>query len=374
VKLHLPPEQRFECTSCGRCCRAAWTIAVDAPAEPGIRDSLAFGIRAREGYLPLILVEGRLATARSADRSCTFLDDANLCELHRELGGEQKPLVCQTYPYLLTETPDGIYATLSYACPAALENVGPPLQDEQAGLERLIARRWPEMPQGTPVGQRVEVLSGSWLDWTDYLRLEVEILKAFNPAQPVESLLGAAIHLILAQSEEGDFALPQGGLALPYNFGEFDRQLATMVSCNLIAIAEEVTAPEERAQLGSLLWNGGRYVSNRFQQELPVFSLRRPSTELAQELIGRYVRNAVFGKRLLAGTVVSRLLGLVCGLAILLFYTEAFSQQDSDGLPGLDRAFTLVESELLSHTRSFDGFFVEFETSLCNVRDSLRGH
>ena len=81
----------------------------------------------------------------------------------------------------------------------------------------------------------------------------------------------------------------------------------------------------------------------------------------------------MFGKRLLIGTVASRLLALVCGIAILLFYSEAFQSQGEGEEAALDRAFTLVESELLSHTRSFDGFFVEFEEALRNVRDSLRG-
>jgi hypothetical protein len=346
---------------------------VDEPAEPAIRQSRAYAARARDGYLPLTVVEGRLATARATGKACTFLRTDSLCELHSELGGERKPLVCQTYPYLLTETPDGIYAALSYACPAALESTGPGLEQSRADLESLIASRWREMPQGPPIGPDVEILRGRFLLWKDYQRLEADILEAFDSLHPVQSLLGTAVHLVLAEpldSSEG--GLSWKDLAAPYNFGGFDQQLACMVSCNLIAIIEDVIAPDQRAQLGSFLWNGGRHRSLRFDLVLPAFQLALPRTDYQTRVIARYLRNAVFGKRLLAGTVVSRLLALACGLAILLFYTEAFSQCDDEPV-ALDRAFTLVESELLSHTRSFDGFFVEFEEALRNVRDGLRG-
>jgi Fe-S-cluster containining protein len=370
VKLHFPADQQFECTSCGRCCRASWTIAVDREAEPGIRASQAYQSRQRAGFQPLVTVEERLTTARSADRSCTFLDQQNLCSLHSELGGARKPLVCQTYPYLLMETPDGVFSTLSYACPVALEGQGPNLPEQRAELEALIAARWADMPQGPPVGETVQVSQRRACAWGQYLRLEDRILDSFDAEQPVLSLLGAAVHLILHEQDHSDQQWPD--LAAPYNFGGFDRELATMVSCNLIAITEDVRAPEERARVGSLLWNGGRYQSARFELELPPFALRPPSTAASREVVARYVRHAIFGKRLLLGTVVSRLLAMVCGLSVLSFYLEALTPSWGEQA-ALDRAFTVVESELLSHTRSFDGFFLEFEEALRSVRDGLRG-
>ncbi len=374
--LHLPAEQHYECTACGRCCRAAWTIAVDPVAEPEIRASRSYQQAEERGYLPLQVKDGRVATARAADQACVFLDQQNLCELHGELGGERKPLVCQTYPFLLSQTPDGIFAALSYACPAALLGEGPPLEASRADLERLIAGRWEEMPQGVEVGDRVEVLRGAEISWTDYLELEGRLLKSLNPERPVATLLGAAVQLVLAEGGEdghgGGYRLPHRPLDEPYNFGGFDREIASMVTCNLIAICEEVKEPEERAKLGSQIWNGERPWSPRFGVELPAFSLQEPRSTRAGQLIANYLRNAIFGKRLLQDSVVSRLLALVCGLSILLYYVEALSPRDGEEA-ALDRAFTLVESELLSHTRSFDGFFVEFEEALRNVRDSLRG-
>lgn len=372
LRLHLPAGQHYECTGCGRCCRAAWTIAVDPTAESAVRTSRAYREKRQNGYQPLKLVEGRTATARAEDQSCIFLDSENLCELHGELGPERKPLVCQTYPFLFTETPDGIFSTLSYACPAALLGEGPPIEESRVSLEAMIRQRWDEMPQGVAVSQRVQVLKGVEISWSDYLLLETRLLEALRTDRPMASLLGAAVHLVLAEPTESEFQLPSRPLSEPYNFGGFDLQLASMVTCNLLAICEEVKEPAARAELGSLLWNGGRYRSSRFGVELPIFALREPASEPARKLLDRYIRNTIFGKRLLQDTVVSRLLALVCGLTIVLFYAEALEATETP-LDALDRAFTVVESELLSHTRSFDGFFVEFEEALRNVRDGLRG-
>lgn len=370
--LHLPAGQHYECTACGRCCRAAWTIAVDPSAEAKIRDSGASRKIESAGYQPLELVDGRLATSRTDQQACVFLDGENLCELHAELGGEAKPIVCQTYPFLLTQTPDGIYAALSYACPAALLGDGPPLEVSRQSLERLISQRWDEMPQGSAIKEQIPLLGSALISWEDYRLLEERLLDSFDSRRPILSLLGAAVQLVLAEPEEGRYRLPERALDEPYNFGGFDLELASMVSCNLIAICENVEAPEDRARLGSQVWNGERPWSPRFGITLPAFRLGEPPDEQARTVIERYVRNFIFGKRLLQDTLVSRLLALVCGLSILLYYVEALTPIEGPE-PALDRAFTLVESELLSHTKSFDGFFVEFEQALRNVRDSLRG-
>jgi Fe-S-cluster containining protein len=346
-------------------------VVVDAQAEQIIRSAQIYRRQLGKGVDPLVVEGDRVTTARLADSSCAFLDPDNLCQLHKELGGHSKPLVCQTYPYLLTETPDGIFATISYACPAALECTGPTLEESRSALEDVIFSRWSETPQGQPVGERVRITQEHWLSWSDYLVLEKEILRAFSAARPVETLLAAAVLLLLAEPANGEPSPRTWTLDAPYSFGGFDRELATMVTSNLLAITEGVTDPEERARLGSFFWNGGIHQSTRFGLQLPTFTLRQPHSEQAQEQIGRYVRNAIFGKRLLSGTVVSRLLSMVCGISILLFYVEAFRTCSPDN-EALDRAFTLVESELLSHTRSFDGFFIEFEAALCSVRDSLR--
>lgn len=370
LPLHLPAEQRFECTLCGRCCQAAWTIAVDPSAEASIRSSQAYRELSREGYHPLTTVSERCATARSADASCIFLQSDLHCRWHRELGGSKKPIVCQTYPYLLTETPDGIFATLSFACPPVLAQQGPLVSEQRSELLQMIADRWYEMPQGHPVGEMI-ALTSSWpIPWSDYLDLEAWIGENLAAEDPVDALLDMAAVLVGA---EGDGVRPRAKPRVDPALADFTRQLASMVSCNLIALLEDLASPLERAQLGSALWNGATHRSTRFQLELPPFQLVRPLPEALRGTVERYLRQAVFGKRLLQGTVLSRLLALACGVAILAHYEFAFRCDGAEPAAALDRAFTLVESELLSHTRSFDGFFEEFEQALRGVYLELHG-
>lgn len=365
MRLHLP-HHRYECTGCGRCCRANWSILVEAAAEPAIRNSRAYQEKTRAGYRPLKVVSERLTISRDAENSCLFLTRDMICEIHAELGSEAKPIVCQTYPYLFTQTPDGIYTALSYACPAVLEQSGSWVESQRPALEFMLESRWNDIPTAESVGDRIEVRRGHQISWSDYLELEARILEAVSPDDPVGSLLTVAVNLLLDARS----------LSSPYNLGGFDRELLTMVSCNLLAVTEDgVTDPVERAQLGSLLWNGGGHFSSKLGVELRDFRLLRPSRPELGRQINAYLRQAILGKRLLSGTVVSRLLALSCGLSIMLFYQRALGQNsDSDEAQqaATDRAFTLVESELLTHTRSFDGFFLEFEDALTGVRDALR--
>lgn len=375
MQLHLP-HQRYECTGCGRCCRASWTIAVDDQAESGVRTSQAYERKKRQGYRPLQIVEERLALSKAPDNTCVFLDSDDRCELHQELGGPAKPIVCQTYPYLFIETPDGVFTALSYACPAVLESQGDWVEQSRDSLTTFLTARWSDVPQGPVVGSLIEVCRGQTITWEEYQQLEFKLLEALVPLDPVRSLLHMAVSLLAATSSANEsFPLAQVDFGKPCNFGGFDLELLSMVSCNLIAVTEDLTEPQQRAELGSRLWNGGFYDSPKLGARLAGFHLLQPVHHELRELLERYVRQAILGKRLLLGTVVSRLLALACGLSILLLYQRALEDKESPGVLSplaTDRAFTLVESELLSHTRSFDGFFQEFEEALGSIRDTLR--
>ncbi len=382
VQLHLP-HHRYECTSCGRCCRAAWTIAVDRVGEEALRQSQTYQSQQRSGYQPLKTVSERVALARDENNACLFLTSDNFCEIHAELGGTQKPIVCQTYPYLFTETPDGVYTSLSYACPAVLEGQGGWVEEQRAALETLLELRWDDLPRAASVGNQVEICRDLWWEWSDYLQLETRLLELFSADDPAGSLLELAGRLLFFAKSHGLDALSESVVAAPSRFAGFDQQLLAMVSCNLIAVTEDgLTDPQERAQLGNLLWNGGAHVSSKLGVKLRGFTLLKPHRPELSAVVESYVRQAIFGKRLLKGTVVSRLLAMACGLSILLFYQKAledrevpraFDESKSGGAlsESIDRAFTLMESELMSHTVSFDGFFSEFEEALTQVRDSL---
>src|SRR5580704_5482751 len=138
----LPKDLDFECTNCGRCCRERWEIRVDAPSAerllarpwPGI-DGPAFTKR-----LPLVADDLPYTVARCANGACAFLDGKNLCRIHSELGLEAKPQVCQQFPFLFSESPEGVTVGLSHYCPGVHRKEGaaaPPLEGKLPELKRL---------------------------------------------------------------------------------------------------------------------------------------------------------------------------------------------------------------------------------------------
>src|SRR5262249_31382758 len=65
---------------------------------------------------------------------CPFLVD-NLCHMHSKYGAEFKPSICQLFPYCFSETPSGVYATVSFVSAGVIYNSGKPLAEQRDYLE-----------------------------------------------------------------------------------------------------------------------------------------------------------------------------------------------------------------------------------------------
>ena len=92
--------------------------------------------------------------------ACVFLDDDNLCAIHKELGLEAKPFMCKHFPNHVTSTPEGIIATLDFACPTVVADEGPPFQEQEAEIRTRIAE-WRQVGPalaGSITAQRSETM------------------------------------------------------------------------------------------------------------------------------------------------------------------------------------------------------------------------
>lgn len=128
--------------------------------------------------------EGRYFALKTAQEACVFLDNNHLCSIHQELGAAFKPRGCRQFPFRLVRTPDGIYAGVSFYCPAVQANQGRPLASHQAELLELAA--------DLPEIRTVSVVAGVVLDWTLYRRLD-DWLQAELEGQDPESTLARAL-------------------------------------------------------------------------------------------------------------------------------------------------------------------------------------
>ena len=333
---------------------------MEPSAQADILASQSTAAVQREGYTPLVvLADQTAATGRRPDGACVYLTPETLCSLHGELGGGRKPLACQLYPYSLTATPDGYFASLSFACPVVVEGRDGNLQANRQELEGLLAER------GGPaqVAHQVEVLAGVSVPWESYLELEKRLHSAFQPGDPVNSLLNAAVGVTQAVQASN----PWPDFTQVTREEAFDLSLLAMFSASVIALWELPNAPQQRQAFSQALLQGEELRSDRHALTLPRLDFLPADQPLLRETFQRYWENAIFGKSLLAGPVVSRLLTLACGFALTLYYAEAFRQQagaEQVDLQALIRAFELVEADLVSHTRSADPLFLAFESTL----------
>lgn len=70
---------------------------------------------------------------------CIFLDDDQLCEVHRSKGELAKPLPCRAYPFEFMNTFPGEVSVLArFDCPAVLAGSGDPLRSRRSDLLEML--------------------------------------------------------------------------------------------------------------------------------------------------------------------------------------------------------------------------------------------
>ncbi len=188
----VPQKLNFTCQACGGCCRAFSPIVTEANvARLSERDWGATRPRFAGRAMTEPLPDGRTRFT-SIDGACIFLDDDNLCAIHKELGAEAKPWMCQTFPYRAVDTPDGLVASLDFACPTVVADDGAPLEEQIDEIRRLVTVVPPGqvmgasrgaagpprmgMQAGTANAGAVRARPGVPLAWADYLALEAGLL------------------------------------------------------------------------------------------------------------------------------------------------------------------------------------------------------
>lgn len=189
-RLQMLPDQRFDCRSCGRCCRD-WSITFSeadyqrlskidwAEAFPELAGQTLF---VRHGSHAGRLV-WRFALRRD-DGACWFLSADERCRMHERLGLRGKAVVCRSFPFSTVETPVGTFVSLRHNCPTVAEGGhGRPLADQRKELEHLVrdarsdrakaARLAGADPSSGPaVSETVAFAPGYRLGWDDILRVE----------------------------------------------------------------------------------------------------------------------------------------------------------------------------------------------------------
>lgn len=128
MRYHYPAYyRRFICTG-GQCedtCCAGWQIGIDHGSYQRYRKVRGiFGQRLQKG------IDHQNRVFRLHGRQCTFLNDAGLCDIYRELGRDMLCRTCRTYPRHVEDYGDLQEVMLSLSCPEAARLI---LEDQDHG-------------------------------------------------------------------------------------------------------------------------------------------------------------------------------------------------------------------------------------------------
>lgn len=187
ASLHIPEGINFDCTGCGNCC-FSWPVPLTDEDRTRICSLAETGAKKEPLHLIVVGNSGTSkqqsftsALGKRADGKCQFLSPDNRCEIHNQFGEEAKPSMCRLFPYTFTPTPNGVYASASFASTGVLYNSGRPLSEQKQHLTRtyeLFQRLYGEL---SPDWTNLQLIDGQPLTFHDYMELETGFLCSFRP-------------------------------------------------------------------------------------------------------------------------------------------------------------------------------------------------
>lgn len=125
---------RHQCFGCGNCCHGHWVPMLDDDEAARIeRHAVTLGVAnpVEDGGL------------RRVDGTCVFLDTDNLCRIHKQMGGVEKPLRCQLWPLKVLRTEGELRIGIDPGCTNSWRSFD---GDEVLDDERLVVREQPLSP------------------------------------------------------------------------------------------------------------------------------------------------------------------------------------------------------------------------------------
>lgn len=197
--LHLPVIQRWDCHSCGQCCKEYHIFIASEEKlrierqgwenDPALTDTPLF-VQSGTWSRPQYRLNQR------PDGSCVFLDPSGKCRIHGRFGLTAKPLACQIFPFVLVPAGDHWRVGLRFACPSVAKNHGPALATHLPELRRF--GRDLEIREGVSardLGQPT-LQSRQSVDWRDLDRFNDAMIRLVgDTGRPLELRLRRCLGL-----------------------------------------------------------------------------------------------------------------------------------------------------------------------------------
>lgn len=321
--LHFDPKQNYDCLQCGRGCRAGW----DIPVEPEVMQRL-------EGHaLTLRVIQERGAAFRIEEdqafiqnskdcKECGFLEADQLCGIHRELGFEAKPATCKMFPFVVTQTPSGLFVGTTYYCSAVRQNHGRPCSDHAEDLKVLLKD---SAPLNQVADDGLAIHNRYYMNWSQYQQFERQLRTLIGEEGQQDALALAVLGVAQLMTdfpmlEEGAVAIGEH-LASCWQRAQLERGLPLLEQLVRQQICDYLKFTLERPlwdQVESALWEGTPMELPPFQwkgtlQELDELRKQKAGSRWNQH-IERYLDHLLFRQALV---VQPLLLASLCQLHML---------------------------------------------------------
>ncbi len=187
MDLKIPAPINYECTGCGKCC-SGWSVPLTQEDYERISvidwGSLDGSLKDKKLFRQLKANEKTNTPYTHAinpepSGQCPFLKN-NLCFIHSQFGAAVKPAICQLFPYCFNETPDGVYATVSFISRGAISNFGRSLIEQKEYLKSKYQEFQKLFPNHHPNWSAIKLSSNMPLTWERYLEIEEKLLASMQ--------------------------------------------------------------------------------------------------------------------------------------------------------------------------------------------------
>lgn len=369
MNLIFAPGQNYECIKCAKGCTEQWDIGVNSKCYNAVKGSAVElrviqerGTPGMEAFPPHRA--GRVV-GRVENNRCLFLAPDNLCDIHRELGIESKPLPCREFPFVYRDTPDGVLVGTTYFCTSAQQNTGRPLAEHAEEAMAILGDRKPDKIGYEPL----PVIEGYSIDWPSYKELEAQVDKDCQQsvAGALSKVVRALTSFTMTPPPSKDPAAAGAHLLELYQHSKpnelhFDPMMASQLDFFIGAVAGviEVGRNVEHQRICHAFTHAESYEMPRLGAEVDFSVARMQRLDIEQDFsepIVRYFRSLLFRKflvhdrSLLEGAVLAYLAN-----RLLTLYTSLYAQKNGRDPEQEDlfKAMDLVEADLITHAQGYE--------------------
>jgi hypothetical protein len=273
---------------------------------------------------------------------------------------EFKPAICQLFPYCFSETPSGVYATVSFVSMGAVLNSGAPLAEQREYLEK----KWQDFrkmyPDYKPDWSHTKLTVDSPITWDRYLEIEEQMMTILARSdKSLEQRLWECSLYLRAQLPASPAGAPPTSLPLdiagapPLN--ALDKAL--------LAVFHRMYFPSKPMKQGDGDFNVMRLVGERFlgglRLNLPGHSYKIeelldmpfPTDKDVENVLYRYVYSYIYGKKYFGAgfgqvSLISGFHHIVLMISLLKLHARALAKmRGASSVSMIDVAATVRQLE-----------------------------